>query len=195
MIGPVLWLRSIRERFEFRNARIGLHKTCIQKQTGSWTGRKLCQVRLCVPKGSNALRLQGLKKAQGRKNLEPMIGYPISKRLRYRIQPMSHTHKRSYKKNFLAYIESALPKTVNPNETVPVNEGYCPRPLPFPQGMTVEWLACASTKAADRQKANIMSKKMTSSSNHFSISDGLAPIICARYPKNQLISFFAPIRS
>ena len=51
---------------------------------------------------------------------------------------MSHTHKRSYKKNFLAYIESALPKTVNPNETVPVNEGYCPRPLPFPQGMTVE---------------------------------------------------------
>ena len=34
---------------------------------------------------------------------------------------MPYTHKRSYKKNFLAYIESALPKTVNPNETVPVN--------------------------------------------------------------------------
>ena len=95
----------------------------------------------------------------------------------------------------LRTIETALPETANPNETVPVNEGYCPRPLPFPQGMTVEWLACASTKAADRQKANIMSKKMTSSSNHFSISEGLAPIICARYPKNQLISFFAPIRS
>ena len=95
----------------------------------------------------------------------------------------------------LRTIETALPETANPNETVPVNEGYCPRPLPFPQGMTVEWLACASTKAADRQKANIMSKKMTFSSNHFSISDGLAPIICARYPKNQLISFFAPIRS
>lgn len=92
--------------------------------------------------------------------------------------------------------ESALPKTVYPNETVPVNEGYCPRPLPFPQGMTVEWLACASTKAADRQKANIMSKKMTSSSNHFSISDGLAPIICARYPKNQFpISFCVPVIS
>ena len=91
--------------------------------------------------------------------------------------------------------ELALPKTVNPNETVPVNTGHCLRPLPFPQGMTVEWLACASTKAADRQKANIMLKKMTFSSNHFSISDGLAPIICARYPKNQLISLFAPIRS
>ena len=91
--------------------------------------------------------------------------------------------------------ELALSETANPNETVPVNEGYCPRPLPFPQGMTVEWLACASTKAADRQKANIMSKKMTFSSNHFFISDGLAPIICARYPKNQLISIFAPIRS
>ena len=95
----------------------------------------------------------------------------------------------------LRTIETALPKTVNPNETVPVNTGHYLRPLPFPQGMTVEWLACASTKAADRQKANIMSKKMTSSSNHFSISDGLAPIICARYLKNQLISFFAPIRS
>ena len=92
--------------------------------------------------------------------------------------------------------ESALPKTVYPNETVPVNTGHCPRPLPFPQGMTVEWLACASTKAADRQKANIMSKKMTSSSNHFSISDGLAPIICARYFKNQFpILFCVPVIS
>ena len=27
MIGPILWLRSIRERFEFRYARISLHKT------------------------------------------------------------------------------------------------------------------------------------------------------------------------
>lgn len=96
----------------------------------------------------------------------------------------------------LRTIETALPETANPNETVPVNEGYCPRPLPFPQGMTVEWLACASTKAADRQKANIMSKKMTSSSNHFSISDGLAPIICARYPKNQFpIPFCVPVIS
>ena len=103
MIGPVLWLRSIRERFEFRYARIGLHKTFVQKQTDPWTGRKLCQVRLCVPKGSKALRLQGLKKSQGQKNLKQMIGCSISKRLRYRIQPMSHTHKRSYKKNFLAY--------------------------------------------------------------------------------------------
>ena len=66
---------------------------------------------------------------------------------------MPYTHKRSYKKNFLAYIESVLPKTVNPNETVPVNTGHCLRPLPFPQGMTVEWLACASTKAADRLKS------------------------------------------
>ena len=38
----------------------------------------------------------------------------------------------------LRTIETALPETANPNETVPVNEGYCPRPLPFPQGMTVE---------------------------------------------------------
>ena len=82
-----------------------------------------------------------------------MIGCSISKRLRKKIRPMPYTHKRSYKKNFLAYIESALPKTVNPNETVPVNTGYCLRPLPFPQGMTVEWLACASTKAADRLKS------------------------------------------
>ena len=27
MIGPVLWLRRIRERFGFRHARMGLHKT------------------------------------------------------------------------------------------------------------------------------------------------------------------------
>ena len=38
----------------------------------------------------------------------------------------------------LRTIETALPETANPNETVPVNKGYCLRPLPFPQGMTVE---------------------------------------------------------
>ena len=38
----------------------------------------------------------------------------------------------------LRTIETALPEAANPNETVPVNEGYCPQPLPFPQGMTVE---------------------------------------------------------
>ena len=92
--------------------------------------------------------------------------------------------------------ESALPKTVYPNETVPVNTGHCPRPLPFPQGMTVEWLACASTKAADRQKANIMSKKEISRPSQFFISDGSALKIYARSPKNQFpIPFCVPVLS
>ena len=49
--------------------------------------------------------------------------------------------------------EPSLPETATPNETVPVNAGHCPQPLPFPQGMTVEWLACVSTQAADRLKS------------------------------------------
>ena len=49
--------------------------------------------------------------------------------------------------------EPSLPGTASPNETVPVNTGHCPRLLPFPQGMTVEWLACVSTQAADRLKS------------------------------------------
>ena len=132
MIGPVLWLRSIREQFKFRYARIGLHKTCVQKQTGTWTSRKLCQVRLCAPKGSDALRLQGLKKAQGQKNFEQMIGCSISKRLRYRIRPMSHTHKRSYKKNFLAYIGVGAAWNGKPKWDGPCKYGPLPAASPLP---------------------------------------------------------------
>ena len=96
----------------------------------------------------------------------------------------------------LRTIETALPETANPNETVPVNTGHCLRLLPFPQGMTVEWLACASTKAADRQKANIMSKKEISRPSQFFISDGSALKIYARSPKNQFpIPFCVPVLS
>lgn len=201
MIGPVLWLWSIRERFEFRYARISLHKTWRRSKRTPGPAENHAKLVFAFP--CSVLDAQGFgaawkhKSKQGQAqngtggNDRPSKVNDYARRIsQFLILIRDLTRRISLRTS-----ELALPNTVNPNETVPVNTGHCLRPLPFPQGMTVEWLACASTKAADRQKANIMLKKMTFSSNHFSISDGLAPIICARYPKNQLISLFAPIRS
>ena len=61
-----------------------------------------------------------------------MIGHSISKRLRYRIQPMPYTHKRSYKKNFLAYNWDGAAWYGKPKWDGPCKYGPLPAASPLP---------------------------------------------------------------
>ena len=144
MIGPVLWLRSIRERFEFRYAGISLHKTWRRsKRTLDrqkiMPSSSLCSHALVLDAqgfgafGNTKANRHKIKNEPGGNDRSPQVNDYVKKLGQCHILIRGLTRRISLRTS-----ESALPKTVYPNETVPVNTGHCPRPLPFPQGMTVE---------------------------------------------------------
>ena len=95
------------------------------------------------------------QESKGHKKLEQMIGHSISKRLRYRIQPMPYTHKRSYKKNFLAYNWDGAAWYGKPKWDGPCKYGPLPAasPLPARNDSRMTGLrfhkSCWSTKSKD----------------------------------------------
>ena len=144
MIGPVLWLRSIREQFKFRYARISLHKTWRRSKRTPGPAENHAKLVFAFP--CSVLDAQGfgvfgnakanrhkIKNEPGGNDRSPQVNDYVKKLGQCHILIRGLTRRIS-----LRTIETALPETANPNETVPVNKGYCPRPLPFPQGMTVE---------------------------------------------------------
>ena len=62
-----------------------------------------------------------------------------------------HTHKRPYKKNFLAHNGVGAVWNGKPKWDGPCKWRRLPAALPFPQVKTAEWLICMSAKAADQQ--------------------------------------------
>ena len=132
MIGPILWLRSIRERFEFRYARISLHKTWRRSKRTPGPAENYAKFVFVFQKGLKPCDFKGSRKHRDTKIIGLMIGCSIGKRLRYRIQLMSHTHKRSYKKNFLAHIGVGAAWNSKPKWDGPCKYRPLPAASPLP---------------------------------------------------------------
>ena len=156
MIGPVLWLRRIQERFGFRHVR-KVYIKLATKANGHPNQQKIMP-NLSLRSHALSLTLKAFEPFETQKQTETRSKVNrwkwqtvISKRLRRGNQPIPHTHKRPYKKNFFAYIGVGAVWNGNPKWDGPCKWRRLPAALPFPQGMTVGWPICLSAKAADQQ--------------------------------------------
>ena len=108
---------------------------------------------------------------------------------------MPYTHKRSYKKNFLAYNWDGAAWNGKSKWDGPCKWRLLPAASPLPARNDSRMTGLRFHKSCWSTKSKYHVEKESFRAKPILVSDGLAPIICARYPKNQLISFFAPIRS